>query len=137
MGFWGIKSYENDLAHDALDAGFDQVHGKRYEELMDDRNPVPYEKVHEELANLQTLEASLAALQELAAELPDDSEDDVKLAYVGVVVRHAECKLGGSEEHFAKAIELLEQEDLDWPRPTERRLRIEKELALLRKHLQN
>ena len=137
MGFWGIKSYENYLAHDALDAGFYQVHGKRYEELMDYRNPVPYEKVHEELADLQTLEASLAALQELAAELPDDSEDDVKLAYVGVVVRHAECKLTGSEGHFVKAIELLEQEDLDWPRPTERKLRIEKELALLRKHLQN
>jgi hypothetical protein len=27
MGYWGVKSYENDEAADALDAGFDRVHG--------------------------------------------------------------------------------------------------------------
>ena len=31
MGYWGVKSYENDLAHDALDAGFARVHEDRYE----------------------------------------------------------------------------------------------------------
>ena len=40
MGHWGVKSYENDDANDALDAGFEQVHGDVYEELMDDRNPL-------------------------------------------------------------------------------------------------
>ena len=27
MGHWGVKSYEHDEAADALDAGFDRVHG--------------------------------------------------------------------------------------------------------------
>ena len=45
MGHWGVKSYENDEAGDALDAGFDRVHGKQYEELMDDRNPLSFEQV--------------------------------------------------------------------------------------------
>ena len=27
MGHWGVKSFENDDAADALDAGFDRVHG--------------------------------------------------------------------------------------------------------------
>ena len=50
MDYWGIKSYENDDAGDALDAGFDRVHGKLYEELMDDRNPLPFEQVQARLA---------------------------------------------------------------------------------------
>ncbi len=42
MGHWGVKSYEHDDAADALDAGFDRVHGAQYEELMDDRNPLTF-----------------------------------------------------------------------------------------------
>jgi len=45
MGYWGVKSYENDDADDALDAGFEEVHGGLYEELMDDRNPLSFEQV--------------------------------------------------------------------------------------------
>ena len=41
MGHWGVKSYENDDTDDALDGGFEEVHGDLYEELMDDRNPLP------------------------------------------------------------------------------------------------
>lgn len=137
MGYWGVKSYENDLAHDALDAGFDRVHGKRYEDLMDDRNPLPYEKVHEELADPQTLAVSLEALDELAEGPALQGDADVLLAWVGVIVRHAECKMQVSAEQIQKAIELLENEELDWPRPTERKLRLEKEIAMLRKQLQN
>ena len=62
MGHWGIKSYENDEASDALDAGFDRVHGERYEELMDDRNPLTYEQVQQRLADARTLAASIDAL---------------------------------------------------------------------------
>jgi len=137
MGFWGIKSYENDLAGDALDAGFDETHGKRYEELMDDRNPVPFEKVQEQLADERTLSAALAALERLAAELAEDDEDDPGLSYAGVVVRHVECRVDVPDEILAKAIEALEEEDLEWPRPTERKLRKEKELALLKGRLGN
>ena len=135
MGYWGVKSYENDLAHDALDAGFDQVHGDRYEELMDDRNPLPYEKVHEELANLETLAKSLAALDEMLEGPAMEGDEEEKLAWVGVVLRHLECKVAVPVEMLQQAIKLLEEEDMEWPRLTERKLRLEKELALFRKRL--
>ncbi len=64
MGQWGVKSYENDEAADALDAGFDRVHGPLYEELMDDRNPLTFEQVQQKLADSRTLEAAIAALRE-------------------------------------------------------------------------
>ena len=51
MDYWGVKSYENDDTGDALDAGFDRVHGELYEKLMDDRNPLSFEQVQERLAN--------------------------------------------------------------------------------------
>lgn len=135
MGFWGIRSYENDLAADALDAGFDRVHGQRYEDLMDDRNPVPFEKVQEQLASEETLKSALAALEEAIGELEEDDEDDPALAYAGVVVRHVECRVDVPEEIVRKAIEALENEDMEWPRPTERKLRIDKEIAILKKRL--
>ncbi len=72
MDYWGVKSYENDDAGDALDAGFDRVHGELYEELMDDRNPLSFEQVQAQLANSQTLEAAIAALQE-SLDLPDSA----------------------------------------------------------------
>ncbi len=51
MGHWGVRSYENDEAADALDEGFQRVHGDAYEELMDDRNPLTPEQIHRKLAN--------------------------------------------------------------------------------------
>ena len=63
MDYWGVKSYENDDAGDALDAGFDRVHGALYEQLMDDRNPLPFEQVQARLASTQTLEAAITALR--------------------------------------------------------------------------
>lgn len=138
MGFWGIRSYENDLAADALDAGFERVHGQLYDDLMDDRNPVPFEKVQERLAGAHTLTAALAALEELSTNTDvddDDDEDDPDLAYAGVVVRHVECRVEVPEAVIRRAIEALENEAIEWPRPTERKLRVDKEIALLRKRL--
>ena len=75
MGYWGVKSYENDDADDALDAGFDQVHGALYEELMDDRNPLSFEQVQKRLADGRTLAAAVSALEELVgAELDGDPD---------------------------------------------------------------
>lgn len=136
MGYWGVKSYENDLAHDALDAGFDLVHEARYEALMDDRNPMPYEKVHEELGNLETLAESLKALDSALEHPALQGDEEEKLAWVGIVLRHAECKVDVPKEMLEQAIALLEGEEIEWPRPTERKLRLDKELALLRKRLQ-
>src|SRR5438270_12649028 len=90
MGHWGVRSYENDEAADALDAGFDRVHGAAYEALMDDRNPMTPEQIQQKLANPETLAAAVAAFEE-SAGVPLEEWDEVdRLGFAGVVVRHAE-----------------------------------------------
>ena len=110
MGHWGVKSYENDEASDAMDAGFDRVHGERYEELMDDRNPLTYEQVQQRLADPRTLAASIDALWEAVGRevAPEDWDDEARLAMAGVVVRHAELKVPIPEEWRRRAIDWLE-----------------------------
>ena len=133
MGHWGVKSYENDEAADALDAGFDRVHGQLYEELMDDRNPLTFEQVQQKLADARTLDASIAALREsLAGNSPLEAWDELaRLALVGVVVRHAELGVSVPEPWRQQALEWLEHEEIDWEEATARRLRRQKEIALL------
>jgi hypothetical protein len=133
MGYWGVKSYENDEAADALDAGFDRVHGPLYEELMDDGNPLTFEQVQKKLANSRTLEAAITALREsLGAEIEPDSWDDLwRLALAGIVVRHAELGVRVPEPWLRLAIDWLEHEEIDWDEATARRLRRAKEIALL------
>jgi hypothetical protein len=135
MGHWGVKSYENDGASEALDAGFDRVHGDRYEELMDDRNPLTYEQVQQRLADARTLEAATEALwDDLGREIaPEDWEDEAKLALAGVVVRHAELKVPIPEEWRRRAVDWLEREEIEWHEATTRRLRRQKEIDLLRR----
>jgi hypothetical protein len=133
MGYWGVKSYENDEAAEALDAGFDRVHGPRYEELMDDRNPLTFEQVQNRLANSQTLEAAITALREsLGSESePNSWNDEGRLALVGIVVRHAELGVSIPEPWLRLAIDWLEHEEIDWDEATARRLRRSKEISLL------
>jgi hypothetical protein len=135
MGHWGVKSYENDEANDALDAGFDRIHGEHYDELMDDRNPMTFEQVQQRLADPRTLEASIAALREaIGAEVgPEEWDDEARLAMAGVVVRYAEMKVPIPDEWRRRAIEWLENEEIDWHETTARRLRREKEIELLRR----
>jgi DNA-binding transcriptional regulator/RsmH inhibitor MraZ len=135
MDYWGVKSYENDDSGDALDAGFDRVHGERYEQLMDDRNPLSFEQVQAKLANAQTLEASIAALQEsLALEIsPEEWDETARLALAGVVVRHAELGVPIPPVWLERVIEWLENEDVEWEEATARRLRRQKEINLLRR----
>ncbi len=85
MGHWGVKSYENDDANDALDAGFDRVHGERYDELMDDHNPLTYEQVQQRLTDDRTLAAAIAALWDAVGRevAPDDWDDEARLAWPG------------------------------------------------------
>ena len=135
MGHWGVKSYENDGASDALDAGFDRVHGEHYEELMDDRNPLTYEQVQQRLADARTLEASIAVLGDSLgqATAPEAWDDETRLALVGIVVRHAELRVPIPGPWRQRAIDWLEQEAIDWHQATARRLRRQKELELLRR----
>jgi len=134
MGHWGVKSYENDEAGDALDAGFDRVHGKHYEELMDDRNPLTFEQVQEQLADSRTLDASIAALaNSLAQAGPPESWDELaRLALVGIVVRHAELGVPIPAQWLQRAVDWLEHEEIEWEAATVRSLRRQKEIATLR-----
>jgi hypothetical protein len=134
MCHWGVKSYENDVAADALDSGFDRVHGKVHEDLMDDRNPLTFEQVQARLADARTLIAAIAALQDsLEEEIPPDSWDELtRLALVGIVVRHAELGVPIPDPWRQHALDWLENEEIDWEEATVRRLRRQKEIALLR-----
>ncbi|MGO9463713.1 MAG: hypothetical protein ACLQIB_54140 [Isosphaeraceae bacterium] len=134
MGHWGKKSYENDAAADALDAGFDHVHGPLYEELMDDRNPLTFEQVQQKLANSRTLEAAIAALRDSfgTKSTPDSWDELGRLALVGIVVRHAELGVRIPETWLRQSIDWLEHEEIDWEEATARRLHRGKEIALLK-----
>ena len=132
MGNWGVKSYEVDEAADALDAGFERVHGARYEEMMDDRNPLTFEQVQQKLASVETLGTAVATLRE---EFGDDLavwDETARLAFAGVVVRHAELGVAVPEEFARRAVEWLEGEEIEWDEATKRRQRKQKEIALLR-----
>jgi hypothetical protein len=134
-GHWGVKSYENDEANDALDAGFERVHGERYDELMDDRNPLTYEQVQQRLADPRTLAAAIDALWDSVGRdhAPESWDEEVRLALAGIVVRHAELKVPIPEEWRQRAIDWLEHEAIDWDAATARRLRRQKEIDLLRR----
>jgi hypothetical protein len=135
MGHWGVKSYEHDEAADALDVGFDRIHGARYEELMDDRNPLSFEQVQQKLADPLTLDASIDALREVRGmEWPTEAWDELaRLALVGIVVRHAELGVPIPEPWRCLAVDWLENEQIEWEEATARRLRRHKEISLLKR----
>ena len=133
MGHWGVKSYENDDASDALDAGLEQVHGDAYEALMDDRNTMTFDEAQKALANLETLAASLKSLDEMFDAPVEEWDDLEKLAFAGVVVRHAEFGVKVPETWLDKAIGLLESESMDWDSETTvRTMRRQHEIGLLK-----
>ena len=131
MGHWGVKSYENDDAGDALDAGFARVHGATYEDLMDDANPLTPEQVQQKLADPATLAAALGALAVEVDAASDDGDEVARLAYAGVVVRHAELGVPIPAEVRARALAFLRDEPIDWEEATARRLRRDKEIRTL------
>ena len=134
MGHWGVKSYENDDAADALDRGFDRVHGAAYDELMDARCPWTFDQVQRKLAGAETLAAALDALAEATGGAPPEEwGEPERLAYAGVVVRHAEFGVPIPEEVRLRAVGWLEGEEIEWHEATARRLRRQKEVALLRR----
>jgi hypothetical protein len=131
MGHWGVKSYENDDAGDALDAGFARAHGSNYEELMDDANPLTVEQVQQKLASTASLTASIEALAEEVGD-PFEAWDEVqRLAFAGVVVRHAELGIPIPPEVRKRAILWLKEEPIEWEETTARRLRRDREIRLL------
>lgn len=133
MGHWGVKSYEMDEAADALEVAFSSVHGNAYEQLMDDRNPLTYEQVQEQLANAETLAEALQALQEELGENSQSWDEIGRLAYCGVVIRHAELGVAIPKEIRDQAITWLESEAIEWDEATKRGLRRKKEIQILQK----
>ncbi len=134
MGYWGVKSYETDEAHDALDAAMELVHADRYDELMDDDNPLSVEQVHETLADERTLAQALAILRDqFGADAAAWDDDEAKLGFVGIIVRHAEKGIAIAPADRDQAIAWLEGEELEWDDDAARQGRRAEEIALLRK----
>jgi hypothetical protein len=131
MGHWGVHSYENDEAGDALDAGFSRVHGAAYDDLMDDANPMSPEQVQRELASPETLSASVEALAEEAGVGQEEWDEVLRLAFAGVVILHAELGVPIPIDLRERAILYLKEEAIDWEEATARRLRRDKEIHLL------
>ena len=88
MGYWGVKSYENDDADFAIDAGLEKIHGEAYEVLMDDGNALSFDEAQKQLANPETLAAAINSLrEEYGSHRPfDDWEEDERLAFAGFLV---------------------------------------------------
>jgi hypothetical protein len=98
---------------------------------MDDANPLALEQVQQQLANPATLAAALDALAH-EIDLPAEEWDEsARLAYAGVVVRHAELSVPIPPDVRALALGYLRDESIDWEEATARRLRREKEIRLL------
>lgn len=133
MGHWGVKSYENDDAHDALDAAYERVHGERYDALMDDANPLTFEEVERRLASPETLASALSIHSQIFESETDSWDEVARLAYAGIVVRHAELGVPLGDIERLRAIDVLENEAIDWDEEVARRLRREKEIRLLRR----
>ncbi len=131
MGHWGVRSYENDEAAEAIDAGFERVHGEAYDELMDDRNPLTPEQIHAKLASSATLAAAVEACREAVGRPWDDWDEVDRLAFAGVVVLHAELGVAVPDEWRDRAIAWLRDETIDWDEATLRSLRRQQEIDRL------
>ena len=131
MGSWGVRSYENDEADFAIDAGLDRVHSSAYEDLMDDGNPLTIDQIQKRLANSQTLEASVASITDEVDAPWDDWDDEQRLGFAGVVVRHAELGVPIPDDWRSRALGYLRDEAIEWDEATARKLRREREIELL------
>ena len=118
MGHWGVRSYENDDAADALDAGFERVHGDLYDELMDDGNPSTPEQIQAKLASAETLAAGVDACVASVGRPWDEWDEEDRLGFVGVVVRHAELGVAVPDEWRDRALAWLRDESIDWDEAT-------------------
>ena len=118
MGYWGVRSYENDEAHEAIDRAFEQVHGATYDDLMDDANPMTPDQIAAKLASPSTLGAAVANLREEFGIDWDEWDEVAQLAFAGVVVRHAEFGVPIPTDWRDRAVSWLEGESIDWDEAT-------------------
>ena len=131
MGSWGVRSYENDDADFAIDAAMERVHGETYEDLMEDDNPLTVDQIQRKLAGAATLEAAVAHSRGEVDRPWDEWDDEQRLAFAGIVVRHAELGVPIPAEWGARAVAWLRDEAIEWDEVTARKLRREREIELL------
>jgi hypothetical protein len=98
---------------------------------MDDRNPLSVDEIHQRLANPATLAAAVEALETSIPGPMADWDEVERLAFVGVVVRHAELGVIVPENWRDRAVAWLREETIDWDEATLRKLRCDKELKIL------
>ena len=96
------------------------AHGAVYDDLMNDRNPMTYEQVQERLASAETLAAAIEALREDLGDDPAGWDEIGRLAFCGVVVRHAELGVPIPDDLRERALKWLESETIDWDEATQR-----------------
>jgi len=131
MGSWGVRSYENDAADFAIDAGMDRVHGSTYEDLMDDGNPLTIDQIQKRLANSSTLEAAISAFCTEVDAAWDVWDNEQRLGFAGIVIRHAELGVPIPNDLRTRAVGWLRDEAIEWDEATARKLRKEREIELL------
>ena len=131
MGSWGVKSYENDDADFAIDAGMEQVHASTYEDLMEDDNPLTIDQIQRRLASVATLDAAVETYRAEVDRPWEDWDDEQRLAFAGIVVRHAELNVPIADAIRTRALDWLRAETIEWDEVTARRLRREREIDLL------
>ena len=98
---------------------------------MDDHCPLTLEQVQQQLASPETLAAAVEALREEVTGPFEEWDEVERLAYVGVVVRHAEIGVPIPDEMRLRALQWLNAETIDWDEPTARKLRRQNEIRLL------
>ena len=131
MGSWGVRSYDNDDADFAIDAGMEAVHGSTYEAMMEDHNPLTIDQIQQRLANPATLKAALTNYTSEVDRPWDDWDDEQRLSFAGIVVRHAELQVPIPTEWRDRAIAWLRAEPIEWDEVTARKLRRDREIELL------
>ena len=135
MDYWGVKSYENDDAGDALDAGFARVHGA-LRRAHGRPQPSPFRASSSRdlrARKLWTRRSRLCGKRSLYEDPPEEWDETARLALSGIVVRHAELGISVPPDWLNRAIDWLRNEDIEWEEATARRLRRQKEIELLRR----
>ena len=103
MNYWGVKSYENDDAGDALDAGFDPVHGALVKNSWMTTIRFHSSKFKRDLqaSRLWKRRSRLCGNRLLWIDPPEEWDESARLALAGIVraSRRARClqsQLSGS-----------------------------------------
>ena len=132
MGQWGVRSYENDDADFAIDAGMDRVHGPAYEGHDGRRQPA--DDRPRSIGSSPTARRwrrPSRTTPPRSTPRGDDWDDEQRLGFAGIVVRHAELGVPVPDDWRLRALSYLRDEAIEWEEATARKLRRDREIELL------